>query len=230
LGRAIAAALARCGARVACLARDSARLAETVATIRTAGGEAEAFAGDVTRSDDVAQLVEQVLARFEKIDILVNNAGVTRDGLVARMSDDQWDAVLNTNLKAAFWFVRAVTRPMMQNRYGRIINISSVSGLRGNAGQANYAASKAGLIGLTRSVAKELASRNITVNAVAPGFIETDMTHALGEAAQAQIKEHVPLRRLGQPGEVADAVIYLASAAGAYVTAQVISVDGGLTG
>lgn len=229
LGRAMALALGRSGARVACLARDAEKLSDTVAQIEALGGQALALAGDVTSSDDVARIVDAVLAKWEQLHILVNNAGVTRDGLLARMSDENWETVLNTNLRGAFWFTRAVTRPMMQARYGRIVNVASVSGLRGNAGQANYAASKAGLIGMTRSVAKELASRNITANAVAPGFIETDMTRALGEAAQAQIREHVPLKRLGTPGEVADLVLFLASPAAAYITGQVISIDGGLT-
>src|SRR5690606_8877305 len=152
---------------------------------------------DVCNAGSIEQVVSAILEKWEKLHVLVNNAGVTRDTLLARMTDEQWDDVLNTNLRGAFLFTRAVTRPMMQGRYGRIINISSVSGLVGNAGQANYSASKAGLIGFTRSVARELASRNVTVNAVCPGFIETDMTAALGETVQEEVKKRIPARRLG---------------------------------
>src|SRR5215471_18477597 len=168
IGRAIAINLGRCGAKVACAARDTAKLAETVSAITSAGGQAEAFACDVTNGEAVQQLVESIAEKWGRLDILVNNAGITRDGLLPRMLDDQWDEVINTNLRGAFLFTRAATRPMMQARYGRIINIASVSGLMGNPGQANYSASKAGLIGMTRSVARELASRKVTVNAVAP--------------------------------------------------------------
>jgi 3-oxoacyl-[acyl-carrier protein] reductase len=183
----------------------------------------------VTAAASIEKAVAAVLAKWEKLHVLVNNAGITRDTLLARMSDEQWDEVLNTNLRGAFLFTRAVTRPMMSGRYGRIINISSVSGLVGNAGQANYSASKAGLIGFTRSVARELASRNVTVNAVCPGFIETDMTAALGETVQEEVKKRIPARRLGQPDDIAAAVLYLASAAASYVTGQVLTVDGGLS-
>jgi 3-oxoacyl-[acyl-carrier protein] reductase len=230
LGRAIAEALARCGAKVACVARSLDKLNETVAAITDAGGTAEAISCDVTQGASIEQVVAAVLEKWEKIHILVNNAGITRDTLLARMSDEQWDDVIATNLRAPFLFTRAVTRPMMQARYGRIINIASVSGLMGNAGQANYSASKAGLIGFSRSVAKELASRNVTVNVVAPGFIETDMTAVLGEAVQEEVKKRVPVKRLGKPEDVAAAVVYLASPAASYVTGQVLTVDGGLTG
>ena len=229
LGRSIAEALARCGARVACVARNAEKLQATVAAIEAAGGVAMALPCDVTDADSVKQVVGQVVEQWSRLDILVNNAGITRDTLVPRMGDDQWDEVINTNLRGTFLFTRAVARPMMQARYGRILNITSVSGLRGNVGQANYSASKAGVIGLTRSVALELASRNVTVNAVAPGFIETDMTAALGEAVQAEAQKRIPLKRLGVPGEVAAAVLYLASRDAGYVTGQVLSVDGGLT-
>jgi 3-oxoacyl-[acyl-carrier protein] reductase len=229
IGRAIAESLARCGARVACVARNPDKLRETVEAIVAAGGTAEAIECDVADAASVEKTVSAVLEKWEKLHILVNNAGVTRDMLLARMSDEQWDEVINTNLRGAFLFTRAVTRPMMQARYGRIINIASVSGLVGNAGQANYSASKAGLIGFTRSVSRELASRNVTVNAVCPGFIETDMTAALAEIVQEEVKKRIPARRLGKPDDVSAAVIYLASAAASYVTGQVLTVDGGLS-
>jgi 3-oxoacyl-[acyl-carrier protein] reductase len=229
LGRAIAEALARCGAKVACVARSKEKLDETVAAITAAGGVAAAFECDVASGESIQQAVDAVIVKWEKLHILVNNAGITRDTLIPRMSDDQWDEVINTNLRGTFLFTRAVTRPMMQGRYGRIINISSVSGLVGNAGQANYSASKAGVIGFSRSVSKELASRNITVNVIAPGFIETDMTSVLGEAVQEEVKKRVPVKRLGQPEDIAAAAIYLASRAASYVTGQVLTVDGGMT-
>jgi len=229
IGKTIAQVLARAGARVACVARSADKLEQTVAAIREAGGTAEAFACDVTNTDSVQQVVDQVMERWERLDILVNNAGITRDTLIPRMQDADWDDVINTNLRGSFLFTRAATRPMMQNRYGRIINISSVSGLAGNPGQANYSASKAGLIGMTRTVARELASRKITVNAVAPGFIETEMTAALGPAVLDEVKKRVPAKRMGKTQEIAECVLFLASGAAAYITGQVLTVDGGLT-
>jgi 3-oxoacyl-[acyl-carrier protein] reductase len=229
LGRSIAVGLARAGARVACVARDVEKLQSTVAEITAAGGTAQALACDVTSSESVQQTVEAVLESWEKLHILVNNAGITRDGLIPRMQDDQWDDVISTNLRGPFLFTRAATRPMMQARYGRIVNIASVSGLMGNPGQANYSASKAGLIGMTRSVARELATRKITVNAIAPGFIETEMTAALGEKVLEEVVARVPVRRLGHPDEVLGAVLFLASGAASYITGQVLTVDGGLT-
>jgi 3-oxoacyl-[acyl-carrier protein] reductase len=229
LGRAIAAALARCGAKVACVARDTSKLAETVAAITAAGGQAEAFAGDVTSGQRVDELVNTICEQWGGLQILVNNAGITRDTLVPRMTDEQFDEVINTNLRGAFLFTRAVTRPMMQARYGRIINISSVSGLVGNPGQANYSASKAGLIGFTRTVAKELAGRKVTVNAVAPGFIETEMTQVLADLIKDEAKKRIPAKRLGKPEDVAEAVVFLASPAASYITGQVLTVDGGMT-
>lgn len=229
LGRAIAIALAGGGAKVACVARDATKLAETVSAIQATGGAAEAFACDVTKSESVSQLVEQVIEKWSKLDILVNNAGITKDTLFPRMSDEQWDDVINTNLRGTFLFMRAVTRPMMQARYGRIINISSVSGLMGNPGQANYSASKAALIGMTRTVARELASRKITVNCVAPGFIASEMTAALGPALEEEVKKRVPAKRLGTADEVADAVLFLAAPASGFITGQCLVVDGGLT-
>ncbi len=229
IGRAIAVQLAACGAKVAGVARTLEAMAGSVAAIREAGGTAEAFAGSVAESADVGRIIEEVEAKFEKIHILVNNAGITRDGLMLRMDDEAWDQVVNTNLKGTFLFCRAVGAMMMRQRYGRIVNITSVSGLMGNPGQANYSASKAGVIGFTRTVARELASRGITANAVAPGFITTDMTAVLPEKVKAEVKERVPVRRLGTPEDVADLVCYLAGPGAGYLTGQVIAVDGGMT-
>lgn len=229
LGRAIALGLGARGARVACVARNAEKLQETVDLITAAGGSAEAFPCDVVDGAAVAALVEGLVEKWERLDILVNNAGVTRDTLLARMDEDAWDTVLDTNLKGAFLFTKAATMPMMQQRHGRIINISSVSGLAGNPGQANYSASKAGLIGFTRTVAKELGKRKITCNAVAPGFIESEMTAVLGAALMDEVKKRVPAQRIGRPEEVANAVLYLASDEAAYVTGHVLVLDGGLT-
>ena len=229
IGRAIARRLADCGAAVAAVARTAEGLQGTLQAIRDAGGVAEGFAGSVAEAADVNRIVEQVEARFSKVHVLVNNAGITRDGLLLRMEDDAWQQVLDTNLKGTFLFCRAVGALMMRQRYGRIINIASVSGLMGNPGQANYAASKAGVIGLTRTIARELASRQVTANVVAPGFITTDMTDVLPEKLKAEVKERIPLRRLGQPEDIADLVCYLAGPGAGYLTGQVIAVDGGLT-
>ena len=229
LGRCIAESLAAAGAKVACIDVNAECQAETVAAIRAAGGTAEPFACDVTQSDRVGEVVDEVVKLWGKLDILVNNAGITRDNLMVRMKDEQWDAVININLRGTFLFTRAAARPMMKARGGRIINIASVSGLMGNPGQANYSASKAGVIGLTRTVARELASRNITVNAVAPGFIATDMTAKLGEEILQQVRKEIPLGRLGDPQDVADAVLFLASDAASFITGHVLTVDGGLT-
>ncbi len=230
LGRAIAASLAAAGANVACVDIDANLLAETVDAVRDAGGQANAFTCDVTDSARVNDVVDQVVKQMGRLDILVNNAGITRDGMLMRMKDDHWDAVIAINLRGTFLFTRAVTRPMVKARGGRIINIASVSGLMGNPGQANYSASKAGVIGLTRTVARELASRNITVNAVAPGFIATEMTAKLGEETLSQVRGQIPLGRLGEPQDVADAVLYLASDAAGFITGHVLTVDGGLIG
>jgi 3-oxoacyl-[acyl-carrier protein] reductase len=229
LGKAIALALAGAGAKVACVARSVDKLKETADAIRAAGGAAEVYACDVTDATSVQQVVDAVAEKWEKIHILVNNAGITRDTLIPRMSDEDWDAVINTNLRGTFLFTRAVTRPMMQSRYGRVINIASVSGIMGNPGQANYSASKAGIIGMTRTVAKELASRKVTINAIAPGFIESEMTEALGPAVIEEAKKRIPAKRLGRPEEIAACVLFLASEPAGYITGQVLTIDGGMT-
>jgi 3-oxoacyl-[acyl-carrier protein] reductase len=229
LGRLIAETLSAAGANVACVDVNADLLAETVNSINAAGGEAAAYTCDVTDSQRVNDVVDEVVARWGGLQILVNNAGITRDGLIMRMKDDQWDSVLAINLRGTFLFTRAAAKPLMKGRAGRIINIASISGLMGNPGQANYSASKAGVIGLTRTVAMELAGRNITVNAIAPGFIQTEMTAALDEAVKKTIVERVPLGRLGQPRDVADAVLFLASEAASYITGHVLTIDGGLT-
>lgn len=230
LGRAIAIELGRNGAKVACVARNAEKLAGTVEAIVAAGGVAEAFSCDVKSKESVEQVVDGVQEKWGKLDILVNNAGVTRDTLMPRMTDDEWDDVIVTNLRGSFLFARAASRYMMRARYGRIINISSVSGLIGNAGQTNYSASKAGLIGMSRSLSKELAGRNVTVNCVAPGFIESEMTKILGPIVIEEAKKRIPAKRLGQPEDVAACVLFLASRAAGYVTGQVLTVDGGMTG
>ncbi len=230
LGQTIAIRLAAAGARVACIARDENKLAETVTAIRDAGGTAEPYACSVTDGEQVTAVIDAVIKAWGSLEIMVNNAGITRDTLFARMKDDEWDDVINTNLRGAFLFTRAVMRTMLKARYGRVINISSVAGLIGNPGQANYSASKAGLIGMTRSVARELGGRKITVNAVAPGFIESDMSAALGEAVIDEAKKRIPAKRLGTAEEVAACVLFLASRDASYVTGQVLVVDGGMTG
>jgi 3-oxoacyl-[acyl-carrier protein] reductase len=230
LGRAMAIELAKNGARVACVARNAAKLADTVGAITAAGGQGEAFACDVKNRESVDKLVDQVAEGWGRLDILVNNAGVTRDTLLPRMSDEEWDEVIDTNLRGAFLFSRAASRHMMRARYGRIINISSVSGLMGNAGQTNYSASKAGLIGFSRSLSRELAGRNVTINAVCPGFIESEMTKTLGEIVITEAKKRIPAKRIGTPEDVAYCVLFLASKAASYVTGQVLTVDGGMTG
>lgn len=225
IGKSIAATLAGCGAKVAIVGRDAGK-AEAVAA--ELGAAARGFGCDVANPAEITALVEAVEKGLGGCDILVNNAGITRDNLMLRMKDDDWDAVLDANLRAAFIAIRAVSRGMMKKRWGRIVNITSVVGLMGNKGQANYAASKAGLIGLTKSVAKEFGSRNILCNAIAPGFIETDMTEAMTPEARASLAGAIPLERLGSPGDVAAAVAFLSSDLAAYMTGQVLVVDGGL--
>ena len=225
IGRAIAESLAKAGARVAVVGRDADRATEAAASISP---EARGYGCDIGDPAAVAKLIENVEKDFGAIDILVNNAGLNRDNLLMRLKDDDWDAVLNANLRGAFVAMRAATRGMMKRRWGRIINISSVVGVVGNKGQANYAASKAGLIGLTKSVAKELASRNILANVVAPGFIETDMTHAMTDEAKKTLFTQIPLERLGTPADVANLVTFLASDLASYITGQTFIVDGGM--
>ncbi|HKP03368.1 MAG TPA: 3-oxoacyl-[acyl-carrier-protein] reductase [Chthoniobacterales bacterium] len=229
IGHAIAVRLASEGARVASVSRTEANAKKTAEEINaTRADAARAYAVDVAEQDAVQKAAGQILEEFGRVDILVNNAGVTRDGLSMRMPLEDWDTVLNTNLKGAFNFTQALMRPMIKQRSGRIINISSVIGLIGNAGQANYAASKAGLIGLTKSLARELASRGITVNAVAPGLIETDMTGVLSDEVRQGILQKVPLGKLGHPDDIASAVAFLASPEAKYITGQVLTVDGGM--
>jgi 3-oxoacyl-[acyl-carrier protein] reductase len=229
IGRAVAVRFARDGAAVIVNYRGSEVAAqETMQAVTEAGGQATLVQGDVSKRDDAERLIETAVTEHGRIDVLVNNAGITRDQLLMRMTDDDWDAVLDTNLKGAFHTTRAALRPMLRKRSGRIINISSVVGLIGNAGQANYAAAKAGLIGFTKSTAREVASRNITVNAVAPGYIATDMTDAIAENMRAKILDQVPMGRLGTPEDVAAVVAFLASPAAAYMTGAVLTVDGGM--
>jgi len=228
IGRAIALKFASEGADVVVISRTAANAEKVAEEIRALGRKAWAFAVDVADSTAVSAAAEQILAAAGCVDILVNNAGVTKDGLLMRMSDADWDTVLDTNLKGAFLVTKAFTRAFVKQRSGRILNISSVIGLIGNAGQCNYAASKAGLIGFTQSVARELASRGITVNAIAPGFIETDMTAELNEAMRTELLKRIPLGVLGQADDIAAAALYLASPSARYVTGQVLTVDGGM--
>jgi 3-oxoacyl-[acyl-carrier protein] reductase len=229
IGKAIALRLAAAGAKVACVARSADKLKETADAIAAAGGAAEVHPCDVTDSAAVSKLVESLNEKWGRLDIVVNNAGITKDTLIPRMSDEDWDAVIATNLRSVFLFTRAASLVMMRQRSGRIINISSVSGLMGNPGQANYSASKAGIIGLTRTVAQELAGRKVTVNAICPGFIASEMTAAMGATLDEFVKTRIPAKRLGEADEVADAVLYLASDSAAYITGEVITIDGGLT-
>lgn len=228
IGEAIAKKFAREGARVTVCGRNEERARKVAMAIEQNGGEALAIVADVSQWEDAQRLVNATLEKWGKIDILVNNAGVTRDNLLLRMGEEDWDTVLNINLKGTYNCTRAVIRSMMKQRFGRIINITSVVGIMGNAGQANYAASKAGIIGFTRSVARELASRQITCNAIAPGFIETDMTAALDDKVKEALFAQIPLGRFGSPFDVAHVAVFLASDEASYITGQVIRVDGGM--
>jgi 3-oxoacyl-[acyl-carrier protein] reductase len=228
IGRAIALRFAAEGADIVCVSRTAENSAKVAAEVRALGRKAWAHAVDVSDAAAVSAAGEKILAEAGRVDILVNNAGVTRDGLIMRMSEADWDTVLDTNLKGAFLFTKAFARALIKQRSGRIINIASVIGLIGNAGQCNYAASKAALIGFTKAVARELASRGITANALAPGFIETDMTAGLNEALRAELLKTIPLNALGQPEDIAQAALFLASPAAHYITGQVLTVDGGM--
>lgn len=228
IGKSIALLMAKNGAKVVASARNQELLDSLVAEIKASGGEALAVAGDVSSTDDANNLVASAVEAFGQVDILVNNAGITSDGLILRMKDEDWDAVLNVNLKGAFVCTRAAAKVMTKKRYGRIINISSVVGEMGNAGQANYCASKAGMIGLTKSNAKELAKRNVTVNAVTPGFIATDMTDDISDKAREELSSQIPLGCLGEAADVAAAVLFLASEQAKYITGQVLGVNGGM--
>jgi 3-oxoacyl-[acyl-carrier protein] reductase len=229
IGHAIALQLAAEGARVAVVSRTELNALKTADEINAKhAGMAKAYAVDVANHTAVKELTEKIVSDFSRIDILVNNAGLTRDGLSMRMSEDDWDVVLDTNLKGAFNFIQAVQRTMLRQKSGRIINIASVAGLMGNAGQANYVASKAGLIGLTKTIAREMASRGITVNAVAPGFISTDMTDVLPENIKTSVVAQSPLGSFGQPSDIASAVAFLASSDAKYITGQCLTVDGGM--
>jgi 3-oxoacyl-[acyl-carrier protein] reductase len=227
IGREIAVALAEAGAMVICAARDQAKLEAVVAEVTAAGGQASAQVVDVSSRESIEALVSSTITAHGRIDILVNNAGITRDNLLLRMKAAEWDEVIATNLTSVFIATQAVMKPMLKQRSGSIVNIGSVVGITGNGGQANYAAAKAGLIGFSKSVAREVASRGIRVNVVTPGFIDTDMTRAMPEAAKQALLDSVPLGRTGSPKDVAALVVYLASDASAYITGQTISVDGG---
>lgn len=229
IGRAIALKLAEAGANVVInYAGNKSAAEEVVQAVKEMGREAVAIQANVAVANEVEEMMKEVLEHFGKIDILVNNAGITRDNLLLRMKEAEWDEVINTNLKGVYNCIKAVTRPMMKQRSGRIINITSVVGVVGNPGQANYVAAKAGVIGLTKTVARELASRNITVNAVAPGFIETDMTAVLPDDVRESLKKQIPLERLGKPEDVAELVAFLASDRASYITGQTLHVDGGM--
>jgi len=228
IGRAITLKFAAEGADIVCVSRSVENAQKVAGEVKSLGRKAWVHAVDVSDSEAVTGVGEKILEEAGRVDILVNNAGITRDGLVMRLSEEDWDMVLDTNLKGAFLFIRAFARAFLKQRSGRIINVSSIIGLIGNAGQCNYAASKAALIGLTRSVARELASRGITVNALAPGFIETDMTAALDEGVREQLLERIPLNCLGRPEDIANAALFLAGPGARYITGQVLTVDGGM--
>ncbi len=229
IGQGIAEQLAKVGATVVCVSRTEADIKAVADSINANNGNAHYFAADISNAESFSNLVKFTMEQYGHIDILVNNAGITRDTLLMRMSENDWDTVLNINLKGAFNGTKAVTRPMMKQRSGRIINISSVVGLTGNAGQSNYAASKAGLIGFTKSIAKEYASRGITVNCVAPGYIETEMTNAITDKAKETLLSQIPLGRIGKAADIAAMVNFLASDEAGYITGQTFTVDGGMT-
>ncbi len=228
IGREIAMSLAAAGCEVICSSKNPASCGKTAEDIVAAGGRAIAVAFDVSKPAEIKQACVEILKKYDSVDILVNNAGITKDNLLMRMSDEEWEAVIATNLSSAFYLTRNLIRPMMGRRWGRIINISSLSGQMGNMGQVNYSAAKAGMIGFTKSVAKEVASRNITVNAIAPGFIETDMTSVLPESVVKAVMPLIPARKFGSVGDIAATAMFLASDQAGYITGQVVGVNGGL--
>ena len=228
IGRAISEELARQGVKVICVSKSESSCGAVAESINAAGGEAVARPVDVSDGEAVTRAAKELIEQFGQIDILVNNAGITRDGLILRMSHEDWDAVISTNLSSCFYWSKQLVHPMSRRRWGRIVNITSVTGLVGNAGQVNYAAAKAGMIGLTKSLAKEYASRSLTVNAIAPGFIKTDMTSGFGEQITDIILKNIPLRRFGQPEDIAGMAVFLCSEEASYITGHVFSVDGGL--
>ncbi len=227
IGRTIALVFAKSGANVICIARSESKIKELCLEITDQGGQASPIACDVGDGDAFANAIKSVTNEYRKLDILINNAGITRDALLMRMNDTQWDEVLNTNLKGAFYGMKSAIRPMMKNKYGRIINITSIVGLTGNPGQANYAASKAGLIGMTQSIAKEVGTRGITVNCIAPGWIDTEMTVDLPEDSKKDLLDRIPIGKIGKPEDIAHAAVFLASDEASYITGQTITVDGG---
>ena len=228
IGRAIAIRFANAGADVVCVSRTAENAEKVAGEVQSLGRKAWAHAVDVADAKSVEAASERIVAEAGRVDILINNAGITRDGLLMRMSEEDWDVVLDTNLKGAFTFTKAFSRAFLKQRSGRIINISSVIGLIGNAGQCNYAASKSALFGFTKSIARELGSRGITVNAIAPGFIETDMTAKMTPETRAELLKKIPLNALGQPEDIAEAALFLAGPSGRYITGQVLTVDGGM--
>ena len=229
IGKSIAQKMSEAGAHLVCVSRTNDDLEKISNELNNSGHSASPYPCDVSILNDFKKLVDDTASEFGKIDILINNAGITKDNLIMRMSESEWDKVIEVNLKGVFNGIKSVSRQMMKQKYGRIINISSIVGLIGNAGQANYAASKAGVIGLGKAISKELASRNITVNTIAPGYIETDMVESIQEAAKEKLFNQIPLGRIGKPEEIASAVLYLASDEASYITGQTIAIDGGMT-
>ena len=227
IGRTMATVFAESGANVICVARSEDKIKELSSEIENKGGRAIPITCDVGNGDAFSNTIKSVVDQFGKLDILINNAGITRDALLMRMNESQWDEVIQTNLKGAFFGMKAAIRPMMKNKFGRIINITSIVGLTGNPGQANYAASKAGLIGMTQSIAKEVGSRGITVNCIAPGWIDTEMTEELPENSKRDLLDRIPIGKIGKPENIAHAAVFLASDEASYITGQTITVDGG---
>ena len=229
IGRSVAQEISKSGAHVVCVSRSEDDLLKISKKLNDEGFSSSSFVCDVSNSNDFKKLIDDTVSKFSQVDILVNNAGITKDNLIMRMSESDWNTVIDVNLKGVFNGIKAVSRQMMKQKYGRIINISSIVGLIGNPGQANYAASKAGVIGLGKAVSKELASRNITVNTIAPGYIETDMVEDIQETVKDNLFKQIPLGRIGKPSDIATAVLYLASDEAGYITGQTLTIDGGMT-